>query len=85
MNILDIKLELIKLLKENGLILEYKEDTDINLQDYIVDSIQFINVIVNIEDTFHIEWPDELCTYNHIKSLDYIAETIEELMRDGNK
>ncbi len=55
------------------------EESDIDIRDFIEDSIQFITTIVEIEGSFNIEIPDELLTIDTFSSLKGLIAIIEEL------
>lgn len=45
-----------------------------------LDSIEFITLIIEIENEFDIEWEDDVLDMNMFKNLDYICEIIERLL-----
>lgn len=49
-------------------------------KDYIVDSFQFIQLIVQLEQEFELEIPDELLQFENYKTFDRICTTIIELL-----
>lgn len=55
---------------------------DVDLNEYIVDSLMFINFIVEIEDTFSIDLPDEYLDVDVLKSFDAFSTLIEELKKE---
>lgn len=55
---------------------------DVDLNEYIVDSLMFINFIVEIEDTFSIDLPDEYLDVDVLKSFDAFITLIEELKKE---
>lgn len=52
---------------------------DIDLTEYISDSIQFISFIVELERYLQIELPDEFLLYENIRSLNGFMAIIEQL------
>ena len=56
--------------------------TDINLRDYITDSIMFISFIVELEKKFEIEFPDELLLINALASLSGFAYLLAEIINN---
>lgn len=74
---MDFISEVIIVLYEEGLAVEYT-GVDLDLRDYIADSIQFINFIVDIEKRFEIEFPDEYLLYDSIASLHSFVELIKK-------
>lgn len=53
---------------------------DVNLQDYILDSIQFITFIIALEDELHVEIPDELLSYDKFLSLNGFCNELFHLI-----
>lgn len=76
--------EIIILLHEEGFEIDYS-GTDLDLRDYISDSIQFISFIVDIENKFEIEFPDEYLLYNSISSLHSFSEIVKNCKQENNK
>ena len=50
-----------------------KDDYDINLQEYINDSITFITFIIQLEEKLGIELPDDMVLYGQIASIKSFA------------
>ena len=73
---MDFISEIINLMHEEGLEVNYN-GSDLDLRDYIFDSIQFISFIVEIEKIFYIEIPDEYLLYDSISSLYSFAKIIK--------
>ncbi|MGN1145618.1 MAG: acyl carrier protein [Acetatifactor sp.] len=55
-------------------------DEDEDLREYIIDSLQFINFILEVEHHFEIEVPVNILVYDNIASLNGFAGLIEELV-----
>ena len=58
---------------------------EINLQDFIYDSIFFITFIVEIEGAFMIEIPDEFLQMDTISSLDGFTEIVYQILTKSDK
>ena len=56
---MDIINRIVSILHEEGIEAEYTGG-DLDLRDYIIDSIQFISFIVEVEREFDIEIPNEI-------------------------
>ena len=56
------------------------QNTDIDLEPYIEDSIQFMSLVVALEETFGIEFPANMLLLENFKSVDTIAVIVEELL-----
>lgn len=78
MTFIEVKNKLIETIENNGLIIDFEEE-DIDLSDYSIDSLQFISIIVDIEDLFSIAIPDDYLTIDIFKSLNGLTNLIIEL------
>ena len=56
-------------------------DDDIDIRNYINNSIQFISFIVEIEKNFNLEMPDEMLSIDNFSSLNALVERISELIK----
>jgi acyl carrier protein len=75
---MEIRETLLAILEANGIYIDRKDTgNDMDLRDYITDSIQFINFIVEIEQEYSIEFPDDVLLYDNIASLNGFASIIE--------
>lgn len=69
--------EIIEILESMGIYVN-QEEVSINLQEYIVDSIEFITFIVNLEEKLNFTFPDEYLIYESIATIDLLCEIIEK-------
>lgn len=74
-----IKNDVIEVLNELGIETEDIGENDVDLTEFIVESIMFISFIVELEDKLGIEIPEELLDINSIKSLNTFSTILEEL------
>ena len=74
------KNQIIKCLNNIGIFLE-NDDELMNLNEFIEDSLAFIMFIVEIEQTFEIEIPDEYLSMDAISSIDAVNNMIENLIK----
>lgn len=81
MDINDVRAGIIITLSEIGIFESIETEEDINLQDYLEDSLQFITAIVEIEQYFGIEFPDEYLTPESTLSLNGFSEIIYNLIK----
>lgn len=58
-------------------------ESDIDLQVFITSSLQFIAIIVSIEETFGIEFPDELLVIETFASLNTLISIIDSLTKQA--
>lgn len=79
----EIKKIIIETLEEQGIFIELEED--VNLLDYNIDSITFMTIIIELESQLNIEFPDELLSYDSLRSLNGFATLILELKKNNNK
>lgn len=76
---LAIKNILIEVFENNGIYIDPTEEDDINISNYILDSIQFISTIVAIEEKFDIEIPDDLLIIETFNSFNHLIDIISEI------
>lgn len=78
----EIKEKFVRLLEENGLYNGKLEDfCDESFLELIneIDSLNLINLVINIENAFDIEFPDEYLNFSQFSSLDELCRVIEQL------
>ncbi len=78
----EIKKIIVKTLEEQGIFIELEED--VNLLEYNIDSITFMSIIIELESQLNIEFPDELLSYDSLRSLNGFATLILELKKNNN-
>lgn len=54
------------------------DDDEIDIREYIPDSITFVTLIIEIETILDIEFPNELLTYERIGTIDSLSEALVE-------
>ncbi len=63
-------------LNEEMITMDYiDENTD--LREYIVDSIQFVNFVVDLENQFGIQIDDQYLNYDLLQSFDAIIKAVK--------
>lgn len=65
-----------------------EDDFDIDLRDFVESSIQFISIIIAIENVFDIEIPDEyllIDTFASFKDLMSLIEELQEAKKQYNE
>ncbi|WP_302626838.1 acyl carrier protein [uncultured Eubacterium sp.] len=83
---MSVKNEIISILDSMCIIL-IASDEDIDLTEYIVESIQFINFIVELEQKFGIEIPSNMLMIDNLGTLSGVVNLVESLIdesRNGN-
>lgn len=53
-----------------------------NLDEYIVDSVMYVSFIIELEQMFDIEIPDEYLMISGMRTLDDICMTVEKILED---
>lgn len=76
----EIKLNVIKVLERNGVsVLDFESDYGI-----IIDSLQFITIVVDIEETFDIEIPDDYLIYDKMNNINNIITIVINTLKIKN-
>lgn len=73
---------IIECLEEVGISLDKElvcTGQDLNLQEYIIDSIVYINFIVALEEKLGYEVPDEVLLYDKLLSMNAFLKMLEEV------
>ena len=76
-----IKKILIDVFEDAGIYVDCEEKDDINISNYIKDSIQFISIIVAMEEKLEIEIPDELLSLDTFGSFNHLIDIILEITK----
>ncbi len=61
---------------------DIESNTDMDLRNYIDDSLMFISFIVELEKKFGIEFPDELLMIDTLASLSGFAYLLVDMIND---
>lgn len=70
----------LEVLENMGIMLDDIEQTeDIDLTEYIIDSIQFVSFIIELERALDIVLPDNFLLIKNYGSLNTLCEALEEL------
>jgi len=80
---MDVREKLLNILEDSGIFIDrdnIQSENDIDLREYITDSIQFISFIVEIEKELNMEFPDEYLLYDKIASLNGFSAIIESFV-----
>ncbi|SHJ36973.1 acyl carrier protein [Lutispora thermophila] len=76
----EIKVKLYKIIEENGIYFDYK-----NLDEIIeFDSLQFVSLLLSIEEEFNIEINDELLDYEKMNTVSKLTQLVEDLIIDND-
>lgn len=52
-------------------------DENVDLREYIIDSIQFVNFVVDLENQFGIQIDDQYLNYDLLQSFDTIIKAVK--------
>ena len=63
-------------------IVDFECDTNFRMDDYILDSIMFVSFIIELEQMFNIEIPDEYLIADRLQTFDDIYNMIETATRE---
>lgn len=79
----EVKQSICDILQEMGFVIfeDWRKD-DFNLQNYIVDSIQFVDFIVRLEERFGTMLSDEFLDYGVLESMCGFGEMLEEYLNN---
>ena len=80
---MNVREKILNILEDNGIFIaqdNIQGENDIDLREYITDSIQFIGFIVEIEKELNMEFPDESLLYEKIASLNGFSTLIESVI-----
>lgn len=70
------------IMEEMGVDVSDIGNDDVDLSEYIVDSLLFINFIVEIENTFNVDLPDEYLDVDVLKSFNALCILVEGLIKE---
>ena len=77
--------ELLNCMENIGILVMEREKQDIDLSEYLVDSLMFVSLIVEVENYFQIEIPDIYLSYQTVSSLRGFSNLIETLHKESEK
>ena len=80
---MEVREKLLNILEDSGIFIDrdnIQSENDIDLREYITDSIQFISFIVEIEKELNMEFPDEYLLYDKIASLNGFSTIIKSVV-----
>lgn len=78
---MNIREKLLDILDANGIFVDRaKIEEDLDLREYVTDSLQYMSFIVEIERELKIEFPDEVLLFDNIASLNGFSTIIESVL-----
>lgn len=77
----NIKECILKFFEENGVCIDQDSTTeDIDLREYLIDSMQYIYFLVELERMLDTELPDEILLYDNLSSLNGFSNQIASIL-----
>ena len=78
---MEIRNKIRKILYDMGFSID--SENDVNLLEYGMDSLQFIEFVVSVEEEFDIIIPDEALLMDNISSLNGFITYIESIIKEN--
>lgn len=75
-----MKIKLFECMDNIGVFINPEDESDVQLENYIQDSIHFIMFVVEIENQFNIEIPDDYLIFSNFDSIYKIYDLLETLI-----
>lgn len=75
---------IIDILEESGFIIFDEKDKDFCLSDYIIDSIQFIEFIMKIEEKLGMQLSDDFLSLDILESINGLANKLVDYCGSSN-
>lgn len=75
---------IIDVLDMMGIVIGEEEFEDLDLREYVIDSLQFITFILELEHYFSIEIPADILVYDNISSFNGFSELLVELVEENS-
>lgn len=83
-NTIEVRDKLFEILNDMGIICDTeKVEEDVDLREYIEDSIVFIGFIAEIEAKFNFELDDSVLLYDNLQSLNGFVKMLEGYINDN--
>ncbi len=78
----EIRTRIISAVERAGVAIDHDTE-DVDLRDYIPDSVATIAALVEIEDEFNISLPDDFLLGTVLESLSGLTSAIAEVVKEG--
>lgn len=79
MTLEEVRAAIYETLLESGIMIDSIEE-DLDLRDFIQDSLQFISFAVNLEQKLNVELDDELLLFDSVASFNNYSQRIYDLL-----
>lgn len=78
-----IKKYIFEYFEETGIYISNEEkEKDIDLRDYLVDSLEHVTFIIEMEEKLGYELPDEILLYDNLSSINGFINMLIEIKKD---
>ena len=77
----EVRKRVIQCIEQLGFFID-RDSEDVDLSESIIDSLTFVQFLVELEEEFKVEIPDELLGMDMIKSLNGITNMVSDLLTD---
>ena len=82
----NVKKCILKFFEENGVCIDQDAiANDIDLREYLIDSMQYIYFLVELERMLDTELPDEILLYDNLSSLNGFSNRIASILDAAGK
>ncbi len=82
----NVKKCILKFFEENGVCIDQDSISgDVDLHEYLIDSMQYIYFLVELERMLDIELPDEILLYDNLSSLNGFSNLIASYLDTSQK
>ena len=91
MKLLEVQKKILQVLDNMGILIEdedvYNEDgtetKDFDLTEYILDSLQFITFLIDLEQCFQLEMPEDMLLYDNLQSFGGFSRRLLTALNEG--
>ena len=74
---------ILNILDEMGILIDDKEkETDFDLSEYFVDSVQFMTFLVEVEDYLGTDLPDDYLLFENYRSFNALCDAWEHIVSE---
>ena len=78
-----VKEKIVECMNHMGIV-DFEEDANFRVDDYILDSVMFVSFIIELEQMFDIEIPDEYLVADRLQTFDDIYNMIESVTGEAD-
>lgn len=80
-----VRNSILNFFEENGVCIDVDTMGDVDLREYLLDSMQYIYFLVELERILDMELPDEVLFYDNLSSLIGFSNRIEAFIGEKNE